>query len=94
MLTSASPMPTSAQSVYLALLGAVCTAVPTLAFGIASAKLPAVLTTSLGLMTPIFAALFAGLLLLEWPSLSAVPGAVVAICGVVMVLRAPARPSS
>jgi drug/metabolite transporter, DME family len=79
------------QFLYLALLGCLCTAVPTLAFGVASARLPAVLTTSLGLLTPLFAALFAGLLLREWPAPAAIPGALVAIAGVVLVLRSPAR---
>ena len=82
---AASPWP------YLALLGCISTAVPTLAFGLASARLPAVLTTSLGLLTPLFAALFAGVLLREWPAPAAIPGALVAIAGVVLVLRAPAR---
>jgi drug/metabolite transporter (DMT)-like permease len=50
-----------------------------------------VLTTSLGLTTPLFAALFAGLVLNEWPVLAAVPGALVTIAGVVIVLRSPAR---
>ncbi len=87
------PAPTPGEAAYLAVLGVVCTAVPTLAFGVASARLPAVLTTSLGLMTPLFAALFAAFLLHEWPSLAAIPGALIAIVGVVMVPRSPARPS-
>jgi drug/metabolite transporter (DMT)-like permease len=90
-LTSAWPTPSAQESLDLALLGCVCTAVPTLAFGVASARLPSVLTTSLGLMTPLFAAVFAGLLLHEWPALAAIPGALIAIAGVVMVLRSPAR---
>jgi drug/metabolite transporter (DMT)-like permease len=92
-VASVLPVSSPAQDLYLALLGSVCTAVPTLAYGIASARLPSVLTTSLGLMTPLFAAVFAGLLLNEWPALAAVPGALVAIAGVVIVLRAPARPT-
>jgi drug/metabolite transporter (DMT)-like permease len=75
----------------LALLGLVSTAVPTLAYGLASARLPAVLTTSLGLTTPLFAAFFAGFILGEWPALSAIPGAIVALAGVVIVLRSPSR---
>jgi hypothetical protein len=42
------------------LLGALSTALPTAAFSIASARLPTVLTTSFGLSTPLFTALFAG----------------------------------
>ncbi len=77
--------------VYLALLGLVSTAIPTLAFGVASARLPSVLTTSLGVTTSFFAAFFAGLILKEWPAPTALPGALVAIAGLVMVLRSPAR---
>ena len=76
----------------LLLLGIVSTALPTLAFGVASARLPAVLTTSLGLMTPLFAAVFAGVLLGEWPAMAALPGALITLAGVVVVLRAPVRP--
>jgi drug/metabolite transporter (DMT)-like permease len=93
MFASALPRPSPTESLYLALLGSVCTAVPTLAFGVAAARLPAVVTTSLGLMTPLFAAVFAGLLLHEWPTLAAVAGALIAIAGVVLVLRSPARAS-
>jgi drug/metabolite transporter (DMT)-like permease len=89
MFSPALALPNPTEFVYLAILGSVCTAFPTLAFGVASARLPSVLTTSLGLMTPLFAALFAALLLHEWPALAAAPGAVIAIAGVVMVLRSP-----
>jgi len=72
--------------IYLILLGLVSTAVPTLAFGIASLRLPPVLT-------PLFAALFAGWLLAEWPLPSAIPGALIAIAGLGLVLRSPPRAS-
>lgn len=85
------PAPPARESMLLVLLGGLSTAVPTLAFGIASARLPSVLTTSLNLTTPLFAALFAGLFLAEWPVLAAVPGALVTVAGVVMVLRSPGR---
>jgi DME family drug/metabolite transporter len=71
----------------LILLGIVSTAVPTVAFSTASARLPAVLTTSLGISTPLFAAVFAGWVLGEWPVASAVPGALLAIIGVLLVVR-------
>jgi drug/metabolite transporter (DMT)-like permease len=87
-----SPMGSAKVLADLSLLGILSTALPTLAFGVASARLPAVLTTSLGLMTPLFAAVFAGLLLGEWPASAALPGALVTIAGVVAVLRAPVRP--
>lgn len=87
------PAPSAHESMLLVLLGGLSTAVPTLAFGIASARLPSVLTTSLSLTTPLFAALFAGLFLAEWPVLAAVPGALVTVAGVVVVLRSPGRRS-
>jgi DME family drug/metabolite transporter len=87
MLAITAPM----KLIYLVLLGVVSTAVPTLAFGIASLRLPAVLTTSFGLTTPLFAALFAGWFLTEWPLPSAIPGALIAIAGLGLVLRAPPR---
>ncbi len=90
-LTAAWPTVSPSEYGYLGLLGCICTAVPTLAFGVASARLPSVLTTSLGLMTPLFAAVFAGLFLNEWPALAAVPGGLIAIAGVVVVLRASPR---
>lgn len=79
------------HGIRLVLLGLVSTAIPTLAYGLASARLPAVLTTSLGLTTPLFAACFAGFILGEWPALAAIPGALVALTGVVIVLRSPPR---
>jgi DME family drug/metabolite transporter len=91
MLISAPPIPSSRQFIYLVLLGCVSTAIPTLAFGVASARLPSVLTTSLGLMTPLFAALFAGFIVNEWPAPATLPGAFIAIAGVVIVLRSPVR---
>jgi drug/metabolite transporter (DMT)-like permease len=68
------------------LLGTVSTAVPTVAFSAASARLPVVLTTSLGLSTPLFAAVFAGWVLGEWPVASALPVALVAIIGLILVV--------
>lgn len=89
---SVSRLASPADLIYLVLLGTVSTAVPTLAFGIASVKLPSVVTTSLGLTTPLFAAVFAGLFLDEWPAPASIPGALVTITGVTIVLRAPLRP--
>jgi drug/metabolite transporter, DME family len=93
MRTSALPMPSPGEWAFLILLGGVSTAVPTLAFGVASARLPSILTTSLGLMTPLSAALLPGLMLGEWPALLALPGALVTLAGLVAVLRAPPRGS-
>jgi drug/metabolite transporter, DME family len=91
--TSMSLMKAPTDLIHLALLGTVSTAVPTLAFGIASVRLPPVVTTSLGLTTPLFAAFFAGLLLNEWPAPATVPAAFLAIAGVTVVLRSPLSPS-
>jgi drug/metabolite transporter (DMT)-like permease len=78
---------------YLVLLGALSTALPTAAFSIASARLPAFLTTSFGLSTPLFTALFAGIVLQEWPALSTLPGALITLLGLALVVR-PLRTSS
>lgn len=73
---------------YLVLLGALSTALPTAAFSIASARLPTVVTTSFGLSTPLFTALFAGIVLQEWPALSTLPGALTTLLGLAVVVRA------
>jgi drug/metabolite transporter (DMT)-like permease len=72
------------------LLGTLSTAIPTAAYSVASIRLPAVLTTSLGLVTPLFAALFAGTVLGEWPALSTLPGALTALVGLALVVRSEA----
>jgi drug/metabolite transporter (DMT)-like permease len=69
------------------LLGTISTAAPTIAFSAASARLSPVFTTTLGLATPLFAAVFAGWALGEWPAASAVPAALLAIVGVILVVR-------
>jgi drug/metabolite transporter (DMT)-like permease len=71
----------------LAMLGIVSTAVPTFAYSFASARLPAVLTTSLGLSTPLFATLFAGCVIGEWPAARALPPALLVLVGLVLVVR-------
>jgi drug/metabolite transporter (DMT)-like permease len=73
---------------YLVLLGALSTALPTAAFSIASARLPTVVTTSFGLSTPLFTALFAGIVLQEWPAPSTLPGALMTLLGLAVVVRA------
>jgi len=79
---------------YLVLLGALSTALPTAAFSIASARLPTVVTTSFGLSTPLFTALFAGIVLQEWPALSTLPGALITLLGLALVVRALPTSSS
>ena len=71
----------------LVLLGALSTALPTAAFSIASARLPTVLTTSFGLSTPLFTALFAGTLLQDWPAPATLPGALMTLLGLALVVR-------
>jgi drug/metabolite transporter (DMT)-like permease len=70
----------------LVLLGALSTALPTAAFSIASARLPTVLTTSFGLSTPLFTALFAGMVLHDWPALPTLPGALIMLLGLALVI--------
>jgi DME family drug/metabolite transporter len=70
----------------LALLGVVSTAVPTVAYGEASKRLPATVTTSLSLLTPLFAALIAGMTLGEWPAFARLPGCLFAFVGIGVVL--------
>lgn len=69
-------------------LGLVSTALPTLAFGLAASRLPTVVTTSFSLIVPLWAALFAGLFLEEWPPLLSLPGGAATLLGVWIVLRA------
>jgi drug/metabolite transporter, DME family len=71
----------------LVLLGVLSTALPTAAFSIASARLPSVLTTSFGLSTPLFTALFAGIVLQEWPAPATLPGALITLLGLALVVR-------
>jgi drug/metabolite transporter, DME family len=71
----------------LLLLGALSTALPTAAFSIASARLPTVLTTSFGLSTPLFTALFAGTVLQDWPAPATLPGALLTLLGLALVVR-------
>jgi len=78
----------------LVLLGALSTAVPTAAFSIASARLPTVLTTSFGLSTPLFTALFAGTVLQEWPAPATLPGALITLLGLALVVRSLPTSSS
>jgi drug/metabolite transporter (DMT)-like permease len=72
----------------LLLLGAFSTAIPTVAYSEASRRLPTPVTTSLTLLTPLFAAVFAGFLLGEWPIAARLPGGALAFAGIcIVVLR-------
>ena len=85
------PMVTPRDLRVLVMLGIVSTAIPTVAYGFASARLPAVLTTSLGLSTPLFATLFAGCVIGEWPAVRALPPALLVLLGLVLVVRSKPR---
>ncbi|HWJ34775.1 MAG TPA: DMT family transporter [Steroidobacteraceae bacterium] len=70
----------------LVMLGVFSTAVPTVAYSEASRRLPATVTTSLSLLTPLFAAVFAGIVLSEWPAIYRLPGAALAFAGICVVV--------
>ena len=71
----------------LVVLGALCTALPSAAYAFASKRLPAVVTTSISLLLPLLAALFAFLLLDESVPPTAVPGAALVLAGIGLILR-------
>jgi DME family drug/metabolite transporter len=77
----------------LFLLGALSTAVPTVAYSVASRRLPAAVTTSMSLLTPIFAAVFAGILLGQWPALIRLPGGLLSLLGIGIVVLSKERMS-
>ena len=69
-------------------LALVSTAVPTLAFSEASRRLPSVLVTATRLLTPLVAAVAAGLVLGEVPSVWLVPGGALVLGGLSLAVRA------
>lgn len=71
-------------------LGVLSTVVPTLCYSYAAKHLSPVLTTALNLMTPIFAAAIAALLLNEYLSLWSVAGAALIVIGI-LTLSMPQR---
>jgi len=68
-------------------LGVISTALPTLSFGIAAARLSSVTTASLTLLTPIWAAVIGGILISEWPSPFSVPGGIITLIGLWFIIR-------
>lgn len=68
-------------------LGILCTALPSLGYGFASRRLPAVVTTSVSLLLPLLAAGFAFALLGERVAPRALPGAVLVLAGIALILR-------
>jgi drug/metabolite transporter (DMT)-like permease len=73
--------------VLLIALGVISTALPTLLFGIAAARLSSVTTASLTLLTPIWAAVIGGIIISEWPSPFAVPGGIITLVGLWIIIR-------
>ncbi len=70
------------------LLGVVSTVVPTLGYAICSRRLPPLTTTMVRLLSPVFAAIFAGLVLGELPSIWALPGGCLILAGVMLIVIA------
>ncbi|MBU7586866.1 MAG: EamA family transporter [Nostoc sp. TH1S01] len=68
-------------------LGIFSTAIPTLCYAIASRRLPPILTTTMLLMEPIFAVIFAYLTLKEVPSPLFVPGGLMVLSGLVFISK-------
>jgi drug/metabolite transporter (DMT)-like permease len=74
----------------LVAIGVLSTALPSLTFAHASQALGAVITTTMQLMIPVIATLFAAAVLREWPPRAVVPGGVLVLFGTWYILR-PAR---
>ncbi|MBX9849286.1 MAG: DMT family transporter [Rhodocyclaceae bacterium] len=67
-------------------LGVLCTGIPSLSFAFASQHLPPLVTATISLLIPVFAALFAALFLSQVLPLSMLPGSLVLLSGVALVL--------
>ena len=72
-------------------LGLVTTAVPTFAYSVAAQRLPPILTTTVRLLTPVFAAVAAWAVLDEVPSVWLVPGGALVLGGLAVSVRAGRR---
>ncbi len=70
-------------------LGVLCTAIPSLGFAYASRRLTPVATASISLFIPLFAALFALLVLHEPLSPTQMPGGALVLGGLAWLLRKP-----
>jgi len=68
-------------------LGVLSTAIPTIGFAVASKRLPAVVTAMISLFIPLFAGLFAFLILGEKLSPMFIPGGILVLGGIAMILR-------
>ena len=67
--------------------GILSTALPTVSYAIASRRLPPLTTTTIALLMPLFATLFAFLILKEAPSPLLLPGSLLVLGGLVIILR-------
>jgi drug/metabolite transporter (DMT)-like permease len=68
-------------------LGVLSTAFPSLCYTMAAQRLPAVMTTAILLLEPVFATLFAYAALREIPSLWFYIGSVLVLCGLLLIAR-------
>ena len=97
----AAPLPATlgndTHSLWLLLgLGILCTGIPSMSFAYASKHLPPLVTATISLLIPVFAALFAALFLDQVLPLSMLPGSLVLLAGVSLVLygsKAAASPA-
>ena len=64
-------------------LSILCTAIPSFAFAFASERLPSVVTATISLLIPLFAAAFAFVMLGERVPSTAIPGSVLVVAGIV-----------
>lgn len=82
------------RSLWLLLgLGVLCTGIPSMSFAYASKHLPPLVTATISLLIPVFAALFAALFLDQVLPLSMLPGSLVLLAGVALVLYGSRRPA-
>lgn len=73
-------------------LGAFSTALPTLAYSIASSRLSSLVTAMLNLLVPLASGIAAAIILREFPSAWAIPGGVLVLIGIWLVSTGAARP--
>jgi drug/metabolite transporter (DMT)-like permease len=70
-------------------LGVIATVIPSIGYAIASARLSAVLTTTINLLIPVIAMIAAAIVLDEHPSRLLLPGAAMVIAGLWLILSRP-----
>lgn len=72
--------------------GVVSTAFPSLAYAIASQRLPPVLTTTIQLLIPVVSTIAAAIVLRELPSIWAFPGGALVLGGIAVLVRSARSP--